>query len=57
MFKEIIPKKYRWFIWAIVIIVVVGVSLLAYVYIVGIELENIPVISTFYKKKSTQTAN
>lgn len=56
MDKEIIPKKHRWFVWTIVIIIIItGISLLVYVYIVEIELENIPVISTFYKKKSTQT--
>ncbi len=39
MFREIIPKQYRWFVWAIVIIIVVGLSLLAYVYITGLNME------------------
>lgn len=38
--KEIFPKKYRYFIWAIVAILVAGTSLLAYVYIVGLQLES-----------------
>ncbi len=39
MVKEILPKKYRWFIWCIVIIVAVGLSLAAYAYITGINIE------------------
>ncbi len=39
MFSEIISKKYRWFIWTIIIIVVVGVSLTTYAYITGVNIE------------------
>ncbi len=39
MGKEIVFKKNRWFIWAIVIIVIVGVSLIANIYITGIIIE------------------
>ncbi len=38
MDKEIFPKEHRIFIWTIVIIVVVGVSLWAYVYISGLNM-------------------
>lgn len=52
--EEIISKKHRWFIWTIVIILVTGVALLAYVYITGINMEaEIPIISGVISKKGT----
>jgi hypothetical protein len=39
MAKQLINPKYRWFIWCIVIIVAVGLSLAAYSYITGINIE------------------
>ncbi len=40
--KEIIPKKHRFFIWTIAIILFIGIGLSAYIYIVGIEMGNEP---------------
>ncbi len=37
--KDLIHSKHRWFIWTIIIIVVVGVSLTTYAYITGVNIE------------------
>ncbi len=57
MFKEIISKKHRIFIWTIVIILVVGGGLLTYVYITGVDLESVPVVNSFISKKGTIVVN
>ena len=57
MFREIISKKHRIFIWTIVIILVVGGGLLTYVYITGVDLESVPVVNSFISKKGTIVVN
>ncbi len=51
--EELVSKKYRFFIWAIVIVLVVGAGLWTYVYVTGVDLESAPFISGPISQKGT----
>ncbi len=39
LMKELINSKYRWFIWAILVLVIVGFAILSYINIVSLQMD------------------
>ncbi len=52
---EVAPKKYRWFIWCLVFLILAGTSLWAYTYITGLNIEtnNTFILDTVRKKTAS----